>query len=304
MFPSSRRQMLSRFKTSLRDAIDPPTTPISTTPVTLPTNNPTPTIVTVPSTNPVTITPANPDSNIPSTTPVTIPPLVPITNPVTTPAPVTVPGAQPITNPVTTYPVPTGNVPATTNAPAIPGQSWCVAKIGSSETALQLALDYACGIGGADCSQIQQGGSCYNPNTVQNHASFAFNSYYQKNPVASSCDFGGTANVISTNPSTGSCIYSSFSSSPSPTTNTVSPTTPAATPITTIPPASTGTGLPSSGTPSTVLNSSNPASGTAAIYGSDTPPSVNTSDSSPLKVLIASPLACLVSGIIITVMGI
>lgn len=228
IFPSHHRELLSKtnLKTTLHDTINPPTTafpttPISTTPDITPTNNPTPpTIVTVPTTNPVTITPTNPGSTpltVPSTTPITVPPTnpdyppVPITNPVTTPS--TTPGAQPITNPVTTYPAPSGAVPVTTpvtnpvappvttNAPAIPGQSWCVAKNGALETAIQAALDYACGMGGADCSQIQQSGSCYNPNTLQNHASYAFNSYYQKNPAPTSCDFGGTAMIVNTNPS-------------------------------------------------------------------------------------------------------
>ena len=90
--------------------------------------------------------------------------------------------------------------PATTNAPAIPGHSWCVARTGSLEASLQAALDYACGIGGADCSQIQQGANCYNPNTLQNHASYAFNSYYQKKPAPTSCDFGGTGTIVNSNP--------------------------------------------------------------------------------------------------------
>lgn len=207
VFPSFHREL---------DAINPPTTIFPTTPI--PPDNPSPTIVTVPST--VTITPTNPTTPVavPSTTPITVPPPTdpantpqPITNPVA--APVTVPGAQPITNPVTTYPAPSATVPvttpvtnpvappATTNAPAVPGASWCVAKSGALETALQSALDYACGMGGADCSQIQQGGSCYNPSTLQNHASFAFNSYYQKNPAPTSCDFGGTATIVNANPS-------------------------------------------------------------------------------------------------------
>lgn len=84
-----------------------------------------------------------------------------------------------------------------------------MAKTGASETALQSALDYACGVGGADCSTIQQGGSCYNPNSLQNHASFAFNSYYQKNPAPTSCDFGGTAALVNNNPSQ-SCLFNSF----------------------------------------------------------------------------------------------
>ncbi|KAK6242910.1 hypothetical protein QUC31_009319 [Theobroma cacao] len=294
IFLSSRRELLSSVKETTHDVIIPPpttalpTAPSSTSPVSIPPNNPTPTIVTVPSTNPITVTPTNPADTpapIPTTTPVTVPstnpnnPTVPITNPVTTPAPITVPGAQPVTNPVTTYPAPTGGVPvstpvtnpvtppATTNAPAIPGQSWCVARTGASETSLQAALDYACGMGGADCSQIQQGANCYNPNTPQNHASYAFNSYYQKNPAPTSCDFGGTATIVNTNPSSGSCIYPSSASQ----------STPTATPATSS--STAGAGVPGSVTPPSVLNSSTPGSATTTVFGSDTPPSVNTSTS-------------------------
>ncbi|KAK9155114.1 hypothetical protein Sjap_002594 [Stephania japonica] len=42
-------------------------------------------------------------------------------------------------------------------------------------------MDYACGEGGADCEQIRSDGSCYFPNNVFSHSSFAFNSYWQKN---------------------------------------------------------------------------------------------------------------------------
>ncbi|KAJ6359573.1 hypothetical protein OIU77_003724 [Salix suchowensis] len=298
IFPSSRRELLTNFKTTLHDDIINaptvfPTNPGSTPPGTLLPDTPAPAIVTVPATNPanpVTVTPTNPVSTplpFPYTTPVNFPPAnpsvnppVPITNPVTTPAPITVPGAQPVTNPVTTYPAPAGNVPvtapvtnpvappATTNAPAIPGQSWCVARSGVTETALQLALDYACGMGGADCSQIQQGGNCFNPNSLQNHASFAFNSYYQKNPAAASCDFGGTATVVNVNPSTSSCIYP-VSSSSSGTPSLPAPTTSSANPATTSP----AVGM--SGTPSVLNSSTNPASS----FGFDTPPILSPSAS-------------------------
>ncbi|XP_057439087.1 glucan endo-1,3-beta-glucosidase 12-like [Lotus japonicus] len=174
----------------------------------------TPAIITVPSTNPVTVSPTNPTTPVPltPTNPANSP--VPVTNPVT--APTTFPGAQPVTNPMASYPPPSGSVPGVNN-PQPPPQntnaqgSWCVAKTGIPETTLQLALDYACGKGTADCSQIQQGGSCYNPNSLQNHASVAFNSYYQKNPAPTSCDFGGVATIVTTNPSSGSCIYPSSS---------------------------------------------------------------------------------------------
>lgn len=96
----------------------------------------------------------------------------------------------PITNPA----------PAITS-PATSGASWCVATQSAPQKELQVALDYACGYGGVDCSVIQPTGSCYNPSTIRDHASYAFNAYYQKNPVPNSCNFGGTAMITSTDPS-------------------------------------------------------------------------------------------------------
>ena len=214
-----KREEEEHKRRSLDDTTSPtntvfPTNPASSTPIITPPD--TPTIITVPATNPVTISPSNPAGmpvTVPSTTPLPFPPTnpantpVPVSNPATT-TPVGIP--PPITNPVTSPPssgtVPVTNPqpqppPANTNAPAIQGQSWCVAKQGAPEASLQSALDYACGMGGSDCSQIQQGGNCYSPVTLQNHASFAFNSYYQKNPAPTSCDFGGTATLVNTNPS-------------------------------------------------------------------------------------------------------
>ncbi|CAK8565463.1 unnamed protein product [Lathyrus sativus] len=104
---------------------------------------------------------------------------------------------------------------STSNSPVSSGSSWCIASPSSSQRALQIALDYACGYGGADCSAIQAGGSCYNPNSVHDHASFAFNKYYQENPVPNSCNFGGTAVITNTNPSVGTCQYPSTSTSSS-----------------------------------------------------------------------------------------
>ncbi|KAF7132843.1 hypothetical protein RHSIM_Rhsim09G0057300 [Rhododendron simsii] len=79
--------------------------------------------------------------------------------------------------------------------------SWCVARSDAISPALQTALDYACGAG-ADCSPIQSSGLCFLPNTIQAHASYAFNSYYQRKANApGSCNFGGTATVAETDPS-------------------------------------------------------------------------------------------------------
>ncbi|KAL3646419.1 hypothetical protein CASFOL_011599 [Castilleja foliolosa] len=78
---------------------------------------------------------------------------------------------------------------------------WCVAKPSVPPETLQEALDFACGEGGADCEAIGENGSCYNPDTVIAHASYAFNSYWQKNKGSGgTCGFGGTAMLINSDP--------------------------------------------------------------------------------------------------------
>ncbi|KAI3929900.1 hypothetical protein MKW98_004054 [Papaver atlanticum] len=87
---------------------------------------------------------------------------------------------------------------------------WCACRPDQSDAVLQKAIDYACG-NGADCSAINQGGACYQPNTVRAHCSYAVNSYYQKKGGAQgSCEFSGSAAVTTTDPSPGgSCTFTS-----------------------------------------------------------------------------------------------
>jgi len=98
--------------------------------------------------------------------------------------------------PVTTLSPPEGNTTF------IDGTTWCVALAGVSQGDLQNALDWACGLGMANCKAIQPGGPCYEPDTLVSHASFAFNSYYQTNGNSDiACNFGGTAALTKRNPS-------------------------------------------------------------------------------------------------------
>ncbi|EPS59841.1 hypothetical protein M569_14964, partial [Genlisea aurea] len=91
---------------------------------------------------------------------------------------------------------------------AAAGETWCVANQDSGSEKLQRALDYACGEGGANCRPIQPGATCYHPDSLLAHASFAFNSYYQASDRRSgACDFAGAAHVVTQPPNYGNCQF-------------------------------------------------------------------------------------------------
>ncbi|KAL6505831.1 hypothetical protein OROHE_023210 [Orobanche hederae] len=87
-------------------------------------------------------------------------------------------------------------------------QTYCIAKKDADEGMLQAALDWACGSGKVNCSVLEQGGPCYQPNNVVAHASYAFDAYYQRMGKGSgTCDFKGVATVTTTDPSYNSCNF-------------------------------------------------------------------------------------------------
>ncbi|CAL9154385.1 unnamed protein product, partial [Musa hybrid cultivar] len=76
---------------------------------------------------------------------------------------------------------------------------WCVANPKANRDAQQKDIDVLCNT--MDCSPIKSGGACFEPNTVLDHASFVFNTYFKDracNP--STCNFGGDATTTKTNP--------------------------------------------------------------------------------------------------------
>ncbi|URD79878.1 glucan endo-1,3-beta-glucosidase [Musa troglodytarum] len=95
-------------------------------------------------------------------------------------------------------------------APSSDSWRWCVATADASAAELQNNIDYACGSGGADCRAIQNGGACFDPDTLSAHASYAMNAYYQgAGRYDFNCYFGGTGVLTSTDPSYGNCRYQS-----------------------------------------------------------------------------------------------
>lgn len=107
--------------------------------------------------------------------------------------------SPPVFEPPVVFPPPT--VPPPPPNTASGRALWCVAKPTVPDPIIQEAMDYACW-SGADCDSILPQGSCFQPNTLFAHASYAFNSYWQRTKVAGgTCEFGGTAMLVTVDPS-------------------------------------------------------------------------------------------------------
>ncbi|XP_057765057.1 glucan endo-1,3-beta-glucosidase 4-like isoform X2 [Salvia miltiorrhiza] len=84
---------------------------------------------------------------------------------------------------------------------------YCIADEQTPEDEVVQAMKWACG-NGADCSAIGENGVCYLPNTVKDHASYAFNSYYQNmKHKGGSCYFNAAAILSDLDPSHNSCKF-------------------------------------------------------------------------------------------------
>ncbi|GMI72669.1 hypothetical protein HRI_000936300 [Hibiscus trionum] len=87
-------------------------------------------------------------------------------------------------------------------------REWCIADEQTPEEELLRALDWACGKGGADCTKIQKDQPCYYPNSIKDHASYAFNNYYQKfKNKGATCYFNSAAIITDLDPSHNSCKF-------------------------------------------------------------------------------------------------
>ncbi|KAG9159364.1 hypothetical protein Leryth_026006 [Lithospermum erythrorhizon] len=227
--PSGGFPPLPPFPPSSPTPALPGQNPPSSTPETVPTPYP-PCIVPSPPTtfpnppntvpSPPEYTPIAPPANVPN------PPFYEPSPPSYTPSPtVTVPSPPDfVPSPMVTVPSPPDFVPSPFLPPVVypppavpppphtvdPKAMWCVAKPSVPEPITQEAMNYACA-SGIDCDQIKQSGSCFQPDTVLAHASYAFNSYWQRTKAAGgTCEFGGSAILVTEDPSYDGCHFLYF----------------------------------------------------------------------------------------------
>ncbi|XP_031476299.1 probable glucan endo-1,3-beta-glucosidase A6 isoform X1 [Nymphaea colorata] len=109
-------------------------------------------------------------------------------------------------------------LPKATNNRPYRGKIWCVADpavVGRGANARRVtdAVRFACSQGNQTCEEMRPGKGCSLPRTPVNHASYAFNAYWQQfRKSGATCYFGGLAVQTATDPSYGSCTYPALSS--------------------------------------------------------------------------------------------
>jgi hypothetical protein len=75
-----------------------------------------------------------------------------------------------------------------------------VVRTNADVYAVQTALNWACSQ--VNCAPTSVGGTCFIPNTIWAHSSWAFNAYFNSmNGAQDSCNFSGTAYISSHDPS-------------------------------------------------------------------------------------------------------
>ncbi|MED6150058.1 hypothetical protein PIB30_068558 [Stylosanthes scabra] len=87
---------------------------------------------------------------------------------------------------------------------------WCLARPDARPAALQAGLDFVCSQRYINCAPINNGGNCFLPNTLVNHASWAYDTYWKRNGrTLSACNFAGTGVIViaGKDPSTPTCKY-------------------------------------------------------------------------------------------------
>ncbi|KAH7296567.1 hypothetical protein KP509_26G028400 [Ceratopteris richardii] len=84
---------------------------------------------------------------------------------------------------------------------------WCVYNSkANDQTSLADSITYACSL--SDCTSLGYGGSCNTYLDADGNASYAFNSYFQRqNQMLGSCDFNGLGQVVMVDPSVGICEF-------------------------------------------------------------------------------------------------
>ncbi|XP_006452618.2 glucan endo-1,3-beta-glucosidase 7 [Citrus clementina] len=84
--------------------------------------------------------------------------------------------------------------------------TWCIVKPSTGDERLIANIQYCCDH--VDCSIIQPGGACYEPNNNYSHASVVMHLFYRaNNKLPHTCDFMQSGLIISQDPSVGKCIY-------------------------------------------------------------------------------------------------